>query len=91
MVVRATPFQFTTEPLTKPVPLTARLNADPPAVALDGERLLLVGTGLEALTLKTTAADVPPPGAVLKTVTWAVPELAMSVAVIAAVNCVALP
>jgi hypothetical protein len=48
-----------------------------------------------ALTLKSAIVnvnefDVPPPGVGFKTVIAAVPELAMSAAVIAAVNCVAL-
>ena len=90
MVVRAVPFQFTTEPFMKPVPLTARLNAVPPAVALAGSRLVMVGAGLGALIVNVAAGEVPPPGAGLNTVTWAVPELAMSVAVIAEVNCVVL-
>lgn len=38
-----------------------------------------------------SALDVPPPGAGLKTVTEAVPEVAMSLAGTAAVNCVPLP
>ena len=89
-MLRADPFQLTTEPLTKPVPLTVRVKALPPAVALAGARLVIVGTGLGALMAKGFAVDVPPPGEGLKTVTWAVPAVAMSAAVIAAVNCVAL-
>ena len=90
MVFRAEPLQFTTEPLTKPVPLTVRLKATPPAVALAGEMVVMVGTGLGALIVKADAVEVPPPGAGLNTVTWAVPALAMSAAAIAAVNWVAL-
>ena len=90
VVVRAAPFQFTTEPLMKPVPLTVRPNDVPPAVALVGERLVMLGTGLAALIANDAAVEVPPPGAGLITVTWAVPALAISAAAIAAVNCVAL-
>ena len=89
-MVRADPFQFTTEPLKKPVPLTVRLKAFPPAVALLGERVVIVGTGLGALMVNDDAVEVPPPGAGLNTVTWAVAALAMSADVTAAVNCVAL-
>jgi hypothetical protein len=32
-----------TKPSTKSVPLTVSVNPDPPAVALDGERLLTLG------------------------------------------------
>ena len=90
VVVRAEPLQLTTEPLAKPVPLTVRVKAAPPAVALEGERLVRVGTGLDALMVKAEAVEVPPPGVGLKTVTWAVPAVAMSVDVIAAVSCEAL-
>src|SRR5512136_368207 len=45
VVARALPFQRTTEPLTKPVPLTVRVNAGPPTAALDGLRLVIVGAG----------------------------------------------
>jgi hypothetical protein len=69
VVVRAAPFQFTTDPLRKPVPVTYRVNAAPPAVALEGDRLLIVGTGLDALMVNVDPAVVPPPGAGLNTVT----------------------
>src|ERR1043166_9075869 len=90
VVVRAAPFQFTTDPFTKPLPLTDRVKAEVPAVALDGDRLLMVGTGLGALTVNVDPAEVPPPGAGLNTVTWAVPALAISVVEIAADTFVAL-
>src|ERR1041384_1801295 len=90
VVVRAAPFQFPPDPFTKPLPLTDRVKAAVPAVALDGDRLLMVGTGLGALTVNVDPAEVPPPGAGLNTVTWAVPALVMSAAEIAADNCVAL-
>src|ERR1044071_4308902 len=86
VVVRAAPFQFTTDPFTKPVPLTVRMNAALPAVALDGVRLPTVGIGLSPLMMNADPAEVPPPGAGLNTVTWVVPALAISVAVIAADN-----
>jgi hypothetical protein len=43
VVVRFDPFQRTTEPLTKPLPLTVRVNAAPPAVADVGVKLLITG------------------------------------------------
>src|SRR5262249_55356507 len=50
---------------------------------------LIVSTGGVPMR-KPSAADVPPPGAGVNTVTWDVPATAMSSAVIAACNCVAL-
>ncbi len=82
------PFQRTVEPLRKLAPFTVRVNASPPANALPGDRLLRVGAGL--LTGKVCAAEVPPPGAGVTTVTEAVPVAARSAAGIAAVSCVAL-
>jgi len=87
VVVRLAPFQRTTAPETKFVPFTVSVNAAPPAVPEDGLRLVVVGTGLAGLLkVKVWALEVPPPGAGLNTVTWAVPAAAMSAAVIAAVN-----
>ena len=74
----------------KPVPFTVRVNAALPDVALAGDSELIVGTGLAALMVNAVLPDVPPPGAGLNTVTWPVPAVAMSAAVIAACNCVAL-
>jgi hypothetical protein len=37
VVFFTTPLNFTTAPDTKPVPFTVNVNADPPAVAPDGE------------------------------------------------------
>ena len=89
-MVRFDPFQRTTEPVIKFVPLTVSVNPDPPAVAEVGLKLVVVGTGLSGLLIvKVWALEVAPPGAGLNTVTWAVPAVAMSAALIAAVNCVA--
>jgi len=85
VVVRSDPFQRTVDaPLTKPVPFTVRIKADPPAVADAGLKLVMVGTGL--LIGNVSMFDVPPPGALLNTVTFAVPTVAMSAALILAVN-----
>jgi hypothetical protein len=46
VVVLAAPLNFTTDVDTKPVPLTVRVKAAPPAVALVGEREVAVGAGL---------------------------------------------
>ena len=47
VVTRFDPFQRTVDaPLTKPVPLTVRVKADPPAVADEGLKLMMVGRGL---------------------------------------------
>lgn len=83
VVVFAAPLNFTTEVETKFVPLTVSVNAAPPAVALVGESEVIVGTGL--FTVKLVAAEVPPPGAGLVTVTGKVPAVAMSAAVMEAV------
>ncbi len=60
----------------------------PPAVAEVGFRLVVVGTGL--LIVKVWALEVPPPGVPVKTVTLAVPAVAMSAARMEAVSWVLL-
>ena len=45
VVVRVAPFHLTTEPETKLLPLTVRVKAAPPAVALLGTRVVSAGTG----------------------------------------------
>lgn len=80
--------KFTVAPFTNAVPLTVSVNAAPPAVALFGAIVVIVGGGL--VTLKFTATDVPPPGTGLVTVTGNAPTAAISDAVMAAVTCVEL-
>ena len=46
VVALAAPPKFTVEVFTKFVPFTVRVNAGPPAVALVGESVVIVGTGL---------------------------------------------
>jgi hypothetical protein len=88
-VVRLAPFHWTTEPLMKPVPLIVSVNPALPAVVETGLKPVVPGTGLlPALIVKVLALDVPPPGVGLNTITEAVPAVAMSAVVIAAVNCV---
>lgn len=89
-VVRALPFQRTTEPLMKFAPVTVSVKAAPPAFTVFGLKLVSVGVGFGWAIVKAVAFEVPPPGVPLKTVTCAVPALAISAAVICAVNCVAL-
>ena len=87
-VVRSAPFHHTVELLINPVPFTVNVKAAPPAVAELGLKLVMAGVGL--LIVKVCALEVPPPGAGVTTVTEAVPAVAMSVAGMAAVSCVAL-
>ena len=84
VVVRSLPFQRTTEPLTKFVPVMVRVKLPLPATVVAGLMLLIVGAGL--LMVNVTAPDSPPPGAGLKTVTFAVPAVATSLAGMAAVS-----
>ena len=65
------------------------MKAAPPTVAEVGAIEVRVGAEA-ALIVNDRLPDVPPPGAGLVTVTVAVPAVAISAAVIAAVNCVAL-
>src|SRR2546421_285290 len=90
VVVRAAPFQRTVEPLTKPPPFTRRVSVTAafPADVPVGDSVASAGDGL--LTLNVWAAEVPPPGAGVTTVTDAVAAAARSEAGIAAVSCVAL-
>jgi hypothetical protein len=79
--------KLTVAPATKPVPVRVNVNAAPPAVAEVGA--IEVSVGAEAaLMVKDRVVDVPPPGTGLVAVTVAVPAVAISAAVIAAVNCV---
>ena len=88
MVVRLAPFHCTFDPLTKLVPVTVKVNAAPPAVALVGDSVVSVGAGL--LMVNRSEPEAPPPGAGLTTATPGVPAVAMSVAGTAAYKRVAL-
>src|SRR4029077_8943104 len=85
VVARTEPFHCTVELFTKFVPLTVRVKSVPPAIWLSGEREITVGTRL--FMVKVSALEVPPPGGGFKTVTAAVPALAMSLAGTVAVSC----
>jgi len=88
VVVLALPLKVTTELDTKFVPFTVSVNALPPAVALLGESVVIVGAGL--FTASVTVFDDPPPGAGLVTITGNVPTAAISATVTGTVTCVAL-
>ena len=81
--------KFTVAPATKPVPVRVNVKAAPPAEAEAGAIEVSVGPET-ALIVNDRLPEVPPPGAGLVTVTVAVPAVAISAAVIAAVNFVAL-
>ncbi len=82
--------KFIRELLTRLFPVTVVVKPTFPEVALEGERLLVVGNGL--LTVKVNAdVDVPPPGVGFVTVTGIVPAVAISDAAMAAVTCVPAP
>lgn len=83
---KAEPFHCTVDPIRNPDPLTVSVNAGPPAVVELGLNPEMFGVG--ALVVKVTALETIPPG--LRTVTLAVPWLAVRLAGIAAVNCAPL-
>ena len=74
---------FAVAPETKFVPLIVSLNPAPPATAVAGLKLLMVGGG--GRMVKVEPPEVPP---VVVTVTLAVPTAAIRLAGTAAVNCV---
>ena len=85
VVARFDPFQRTVDtPLTKLVPFTVRVKADPPAVADAGFKLVMFGRRL--LMVNVSVFEMPPPGALLSTATPAVPAVAISAALMLAVN-----
>jgi hypothetical protein len=90
VVVRVAVFQRTVAPLTKPVPLTVRVKAGPPTVALDGDSDASVGTGLLFVICSCCADELPPPGLGVLTVIATELGFAMSAAVMAAVSRVEL-
>ncbi len=84
VVVRAEPPKFTTEFVTKFVPLTVSVKTPSPTFLLVGEMLVVVGAGL--LTVNVCALEVPPPGVGFVTVMLNVPAVVRSLAGIDAVN-----
>src|SRR5262249_33680263 len=88
VTVRAWPPTVALAPAAKPVPVTVSVKAALPAVTLAGLRVLMLGVGFTGATVSGRAADVPPPGAGVNTVTLGVPAAATSLAGMAAVSCV---
>jgi len=88
VLARLALFHRTVEELTKLLPFTVRVMALLPIPALVGLILLRTGVGLSIV--KVWAADVPPPGVGVETVTEAVPALLRSLAGTTAVSCVLL-
>ena len=69
------------------VPVNVSVNAGPPAMALDGDREVALGVGFgDALIVKLSVLDVPPPGAGFCTARVAVPAELRSDAEICAVS-----
>ena len=83
VVARSLPLNLTVAPSTKPRPLTVSVKPLSPAVTLAGESPLMAG-----LTVKLTAADVPPRG--FMTAIGSDPIPAISEARMVAVNWVLL-
>ncbi len=81
VVVLLEPLTCTTDPLTKFVPFSVRVNAGPPAVVALGEMLVSEGSGL--LTVRMRDPLVPPG---FTTVMERVPAEAMSLTGIAALS-----
>ena len=79
-VVCGCPFQYTTSPFMKPLPVNVSRKEPLPAAALNGARL-----PIEALMLKPIEVEVPPLGFI--TVIGNVPMFSRSVASNLAVNC----
>ena len=78
-VVRAAPFQSTTESGMKFVPVTVSVNPAPPAVAFAGVTEVIVGvTGGVGKIEKFSAGEEPPPE--FTTVTGSTPAFATSAA-----------
>jgi hypothetical protein len=91
VVARSAPLHLTTELVTKPLPVTVRVKAGLPAATLLGVKVVTAGTGgTGAIVNDRAAADSPPPGLGVNTVTEAVPAAAISPAPMVACSCVPL-
>ena len=84
--VRETPFISATAPVRKPLPVTVRVKAGPPAVTLDGEMPVMAGNG--GVTFRGSGLDAGLPG--FAAVTGTGPTCRIRLAGTAAVSCVAL-
>src|SRR5262249_28659431 len=76
LVERWLPFQRTTEDVTNPLPLTVSVKPGPPAVAVLGDRVLIAGRGLVAVTVKPPTSVLLTP-LVFVTVTFRAPRAAV--------------
>src|SRR5258705_402255 len=65
VVARLPPFQRTTDESTKPLPFTVTVNAEAPAVTLDGDSDSTLGAGFAIVNVRLP--EVPPPGAGVNT------------------------
>jgi len=75
--------------LINPLPFTVKVKAVVPAMAEGGASEVIDGAGLfGGLMVKLVLPEAPPPGAGLNTVTWAVADAAMSVALMETRSCV---
>ena len=83
VVGRAPPYQYTVDVPTKPVPFTVRVKAGPPAVADAGLKLVMFGAGLLIVNGIGFEMTEPPDW---NTSTFFVPAVAMSAALMLAVN-----
>src|SRR5262245_35719686 len=61
VVVRLLPFHCTTEAEIKPVPFTVRMKAGPRAVAIEGDKELMLGVGLGGGWPGGGGLELPPP------------------------------
>src|SRR6266567_3861619 len=61
VVGRLAPFQFTTDPLTNPLPFTVRRKPQLPAVAEAGSSEVIDGVGLPVAFMVKAALPAPPP------------------------------
>ena len=86
-VDRAIPFHKIAELAANPEPFTVRVNGAPPACAIDGVRLLIVGLVMAGAIVNVELLDTV---TLDRTVTVAVPCAAMRMGSTFAFNCVAL-
>jgi hypothetical protein len=89
VVVRADPAQATAAPGRKPPPFTVSENVALPAIAVAGESAERVGRAGAGLIVKESVLDRSPVS-VLTAATGTVPAVAMKLAGMEAVSCVAL-
>ena len=85
VVVSKEPSHSTVDPLTNPLPVTARVNAELPSAAVDGFKLAIAGGVCVALTVKLALPESVPSG--LLTVIVATPVVDSKLAGIVAVSC----